>query len=600
MIATVRPRLLLLPLLIVTALVLPASAAADPNSDAVNAVKAFDPQNEATQRRLNEVVRRGGVNLQVLKPQLSKPNLNRRWAATYLIQALARSLPDHRLLEKPLRDRDESVQALAGFGLIGFGEEQSIPVLISALRSRQYLRNSEPPELLAALADERLVHFTKADFRFDPYASSRARRRAIRKWNEWWSEVKDNIRWDRQGKRYRWRRERSRRPASTHGGPGAQTAESTLGGFDGGTATIAVKLQFAGRPLPNQLAKRVAAAEKLLEGSRAASRTGMCFNVDFNFDVQVTDIDAPRIDGRHYVNVASVDADDYLTSHADIPPPGQSGQAEFDTADDSVTLAHEILHLAGLPDEYEDDGKGKTTPNDEASIMAAPRGRLLQRHLDFLASRFLDSQQEALCEKYHLEFSPWESQSFAQTVGAASAGAQAEAAHQQPGDHSHVIGEFASAVVAADFWLNTLNNRVTPAGHTPCGSLLVTNPCPGEVRGSSSAGAAQADKGQATCQSVQLKWTAPRFPTAVAGERQSGSFNLQLAVSDSQRFRYRCNPPASPSSGILHMIRDGMEFAGALAFTIPVPAMGSESSKSFSFSDSSARAEGTVHITRLR
>lgn len=593
-------------MLIAVGLLTPAPAAADPNSDAVNAVAGFNPQNKDTLDRLNQVIVRGGVNVRVLKPQLKSGQVDRRWAATYVAHALADSKPDYEVIAPRLRDDNESVRSLAAYRLIGVGQEKAIPVLIDLLRERGYMRHSEPPQLIAFLANERLVDFTKADFNFDAYASGKKRRKAIEKWEQWWSDVKDNIRWDRQAERYRWRRNgKSARRSADGSGPIAKPSSATLDqGFDGRTAKINLKVEIAGRPVPQSFLRRVQAAQDLLNnGAReSGNSTGMCFNLEFAFDIKVRDLDAPATPGYQQMELAVIPRGIYLVSRAPIPPVGQTGPTGYlDTNDNVVEIAHEFSHIMGLPDEYKDLGNERTVPHDKESYMSdAQRGHLLQRHLDALASRFLASDQEKICQKYRLQFPSWESQAFARVVGAASeARAQVEAAHKQPGDHSHVIGEFASAVVQSDFWLNTLTGRVTTAGEKPCGSLVVTSPCPGEVGGNSQALEARADPGLARCSSTQLRWNSPRFPTTVSGEQTSGAFNLQLGVSDSQSFNYSCDPPASPASGKLSMIRDGMEFAGALAFTIQVPAMGSESTQDFSFADSSARAGGTVHVTRL-
>ena len=92
-----------------------APAAADPNSDAINAVRAFNPENRSTFDALERVKDAGGFNISILRTELGSRDLNRRWAAMYLAYQEAKTAPDFRVLGPRLRDRDQSIRAMAAY-----------------------------------------------------------------------------------------------------------------------------------------------------------------------------------------------------------------------------------------------------------------------------------------------------------------------------------------------------------------------------------------------------------------------------------------------------------------------------------------------------
>src|SRR5205085_10814995 len=103
----------------VIALGIAAPAGANPDSDAVNAVVAFNPPSDAAFERLDAVIDARKANASVLRPQLTTGSKNRRLATAYIAHHLARTSADYRMLDRRLGDPDPSVRAMVAFGLLG-------------------------------------------------------------------------------------------------------------------------------------------------------------------------------------------------------------------------------------------------------------------------------------------------------------------------------------------------------------------------------------------------------------------------------------------------------------------------------------------------
>jgi hypothetical protein len=589
-------------------------AGADANGDAIAAVNSFNPDNELSYPPLESVIEDGRAQLVALRSQLGASQLPRRWAAMYVGHNLARREADYRRLRPRLKDRDPSIRAMAAFALIGAGKKEAIPVLIRLLSSRQFLLYGEPLEPIATLANERLVRRTRADFRFNHYGSASARRKAIKKWNRWWDEVKGNIRWDRGGQRFRWRRERNDRtvpngapaPGVDGGGspalpPPPQPAPRTTGSSVNENLEVTVNIQLspaAGRDA-GSVSKVMAlkqAAENFLNGS---GRTGGCVNVTFKLNMQ----QGSGTPNFHQIKVLNGKSDRYRGARIDDIPdnPGESTTGRLLDGDDAKTLAHEALHLMGLYDEYTRKSNGYSVPNDPDSVLGdddSPTSQVLQRTLDALAGRF-DQQDQRNCQKFSLKFADWRTQGLPRTFGSGNS-------------RRHIIGLRASAALAPDFWFNPRTGVITPAGDAPCGTLNLRTPCPRNVDprtggGNSTSGVAEANKGAAPCSRVTFMHLEKFFNTRVTGAKQGDQFALNLQVGDGQQASYTCNPPARPPTERKNLIRQGMGAAKngagetALSFKTAIPPMGgSVGPIGFDYSADLDSANGEAVVSRIR
>lgn len=616
-----RARILLLSGAASLALVHATPAAASPNSDAVNAIVAFNPANEDTFERLEQVIDDGRADVFVLRRQLASSSLNRRWAAAYVGHNIADREADYRALRPRLRDRDRSVRALAAFGLLGGGKKEAIPRLIHLLSSREYMRHSEPLAAIPTLADERLTLTTRADFGFD--ITDRAkRRRAIKQWRRWWREVRRTIRWDRQAKRFRWRRERSSRRRSRRSAVAPRAAapvatapvaspSSTTGSVSDETLRIEVPIELRfdssiPRWARNEIMRNAELAENFLNGQMDGSRrTGQCLALEFDIKVK----EGAGTPGFHQLKVDSIQYIGHPALRRSFVMRGDPGNTRFGRLwtgeaigkqNGPRVIAHEAAHLAGLPDEYTGGGQnGRSRPIDPKSFLGDHvHGEVLQRHLEALAERFARPDQLG-CELWTLTFRPWSAQLIAHSLRGLRG-------------RRHFIGFSATANLAANFWVNPRNGRVAPAGRRPCGELLIDKnkqpPCRDLDEGSELTDSS-ADSGNAPCDRVDLAPHPKRFETKVTGgERREELLRLRLDVGDREFASLSCDPPPETPGGEKKMISGSMRIArsgdGDTALDFAVAASGQVGQvvqKSFSCCDDpNRRASGTTRIARVR
>jgi len=95
------------------------------------------------------------------------------------------------ILKQGLGDSDLSNQAQAAANLVVLSEKEGIPVLIQSLSNKNWMANSEPPELIFAFSYSILTQRTGQDFKFDQMA-----------WQKWWDENKNNLHWDENRKKF--------------------------------------------------------------------------------------------------------------------------------------------------------------------------------------------------------------------------------------------------------------------------------------------------------------------------------------------------------------------------------------------------------------
>jgi len=559
------------------ALLASAPAAADPNSDAVNAVAAFNPANEDTFERLDAVIDAEAANASVLRSALSSGDLNRRWAAAYMAHNLARTEADFRMLDRRLRDGDASVRAMVAFGLFGGGKKQAIPVLIALLRSRAEMRHSDPPHRLATLTHNRLKRLTGANLPLNQ-----------RSWQKWWREVRKTIRWDRTAHRYRWRRGKAsgaapRRAAARAPRPKARAADYSSGKVANEKLTIDINIDLvfenAVTFLQRQKIKNATEnAAKVLNGN---GRSGQCLDVEFKVHVKSrTATDPPNV-GYHKIEVNEaqyVGHPGWRKSYVRRPKPGQEGRGRFYTQEvldyGSALTAHELLHLMDFGDEYQRNKDGTTKHFDPENILDyGSEGDVLQRHLDELVNKFA-KPEERDCQEFRVQFDPWRTQLFAHTIGSGNR-------------RTHRIGELATASINTRFWLNPRTGKIKPAGEGRGGDSKLTM--------------AQATKPSgASCDRIRMKPGRVQFHTVASGEAQGVTLRVKLAVGDQQQFEYVCNPPAKPASGTKSLISDGMKTAGAHDFTVDRAVIGAPTRRFFPIEGDHVGGGGNLVLTRLK
>jgi hypothetical protein len=251
-----------------------------------------------------------------------------------------------------------------------------------------------------------------------------------------------------------------------------------------------------------------------------------------------------------------------------------------------------------LRDEYRETAQGGALDKESYMSAVVPTGKVLQRHLDALAERWL-KDRNARCQKFELTFVPWT------TV--------LEAWDQQVGNrHDYYIGRRSRADIFADFWVNPDTGEITPAGEKACDALNPNvkqmtqadfNKCKNEqfpqgFGGNSALHDLSANPGSLRCSLVQFQPTRPRFRTNVKGNKAGNVLNLKLDVPDSETASYVCNPQAQ--GGFKNDITLGMSVAGALNFSVAAPALFGVVSRAFSHTEAHGSAAGTAKVIRLK
>lgn len=179
------------------------TAALKPSPEA-NMLAAFDASDEswadlhrAVRETPEDVIREAGELLGSADPST-------RFAAVYALGLTVDESNAHLLLPV-LSDENEGLRTIAAGALIGLGEAQSIPILIAALASDEYLPFLEPPSRAWTLAHAALTHYTGQDFGFLEAVRSgdgAARQAAVEAWPTWWAEAGAQLTWDSAYQRY--------------------------------------------------------------------------------------------------------------------------------------------------------------------------------------------------------------------------------------------------------------------------------------------------------------------------------------------------------------------------------------------------------------
>jgi hypothetical protein len=155
--------------------------------EAITAVQAYDPNDPATQARLDQIVDRGGDVVPALGFLLRDENPDRRWAALYVIVPLARSEHDIAVLRQALADPIPGFRVYAAVPLASRGVIEALPVLIEGLTLTEALPYGDSPRSLAQISRLTLEFYTGETFATPA------------EWAAWWERVRDNIEWSGAG-----------------------------------------------------------------------------------------------------------------------------------------------------------------------------------------------------------------------------------------------------------------------------------------------------------------------------------------------------------------------------------------------------------------
>lgn len=123
--------------------------------------------------------------------RLDSMNPEVRFAAIYLLVHIA-SESEIPLLIHAMHDDIDSFRTIAAGALIGLGYKPSIPVLIEALTSNEFLPYSDPPELLSVFCQRALQGYLDEDVR------------PVKKgdWPDWWAKHNEQLMWSENAKKY--------------------------------------------------------------------------------------------------------------------------------------------------------------------------------------------------------------------------------------------------------------------------------------------------------------------------------------------------------------------------------------------------------------
>ncbi len=156
-------------------------------------IESFDGSPEALDEINQALLDNPSGLAQQAQAYLQSEDVKLRFAAVYgLSLAVDESNADQLL--PVLQDPDIRLRTIAAGSLIGLGRKESIPILITALGSNEFLPMSHPPRSLSTLARQALPHYTGQDFGTGPGDAPA--------WQAWWDQAGARLQWDAAAGRY--------------------------------------------------------------------------------------------------------------------------------------------------------------------------------------------------------------------------------------------------------------------------------------------------------------------------------------------------------------------------------------------------------------
>jgi hypothetical protein len=407
------------------ALIAATAAAASPSSDAARG--ASSPERAIVQfsgspSRIGDsfhalhthyLARAGALRSAALKHLRDKrPDVH--YASLYALALTADAGPAAAALRRLLSSKQVDERMLAASALARTGDKAAIPVLIEGLSVRRQLAYRDPPEQAWELARHALLSYTTQDFGLHSAGTASAASRVQPAWRRWWKARAPSLRWKPGMRRFSGLSE----PAIATV-PGANPG--TRWEISGSDVTITVPIDVVGPAIvhdANGKTVRLSThARTQLENAariwnnalKQLSYSRDCgglrgqpwhFTVKLDVGIHSPSYRVPR--GRHKVTFVDDPAlrstfrsiGKHVGKHTDdkVSTYGSGREGTWSTHIDDQGAAHELGHLLGLGDDYEDEivnGRKRSVPIKRGGslrdgTMMADKGKIDQQLADRL------------------------------------------------------------------------------------------------------------------------------------------------------------------------------------------------------------------------
>jgi len=173
-----------------------------------NIVDSFDEEDPDSYDNVENIVDLGESAVPEVLVLLDSEDLTERWAAVYALSRVSHDADDAKkkdilvALRKAFDDDDPTIRQTAAGTAVGLGETDGFPILIDYLRSDYSRLLSAPPRSMSSYSIRVLRYYAGKDFGYDLHVSMNQREVSIKKWENWWSENKDNLVWVPDMKEY--------------------------------------------------------------------------------------------------------------------------------------------------------------------------------------------------------------------------------------------------------------------------------------------------------------------------------------------------------------------------------------------------------------
>lgn len=165
-------------------------------------VQSFDPKKEESFKAIEEIIKNNGTKaVPVVQKYTDNENLYARYISIYILSRVGDEtvIPD---LEKALDDKNPSLRNMAAGALARLGDKNTLPVLIEGLVSSELLLLSEPPKTISINSAIILEYYTGENFGYKIKMTDKEKEEVQIAWRKWWQENKDQIKWDKEKKKF--------------------------------------------------------------------------------------------------------------------------------------------------------------------------------------------------------------------------------------------------------------------------------------------------------------------------------------------------------------------------------------------------------------